>query len=74
MFLVQTFGMTAYANAPVRGLWQDRRGRTERDNLIVDEVMTETLDERWWGDYRKVLEMRFAQDEVVSRALDMLRL
>jgi len=67
-------GMTAYARAPARGLWEDGSGRTERDDIIVNEVMTEALDERWWAEYRVSLETRFGQDEVVIRALAIHRL
>lgn len=67
-------GMTAYARAPARGLWEDRSGRTERDDIIVHEVMTEALDEHWWAEYRVSLEARFGQDEIVIRALPMHRL
>jgi hypothetical protein len=67
-------GMTAYARAPARGLWEDGNGRTERDDIIVNEVMTEALDERWWAEYRVSLETRFGQDEVVIRALAIHRL
>jgi hypothetical protein len=67
-------GMTAYANAPARGLWESEKGRAEQDDIIVHEVMTESLDGTWWSGYRKVLETRFAQDEVVIRALGMQRL
>lgn len=73
--LVDRFGgMTAYANAPASGLWESDGGRPEHDDIIVHEVMTESLDVGWWSSYRKVLESRFAQDEVVIRALGMQRL
>ena len=67
-------GMTAYANAPARGLWEDDAGHAQRDEIIVHEVMTETLDRSWWSDYRALLQARFSQDEVVIRALGMQRL
>ena len=67
-------GMTAYANAPARGLWEGNEGGAERDDIVVHEVMTESLDRAWWARYREVLETRFAQDEVVIRALGMDRL
>lgn len=66
-------GLTAYTTAPARGLWEDA-GRTELDVIVVHEVMTETLDEAWWADYRKTLEERFVQDAIVIRALAMQRL
>jgi hypothetical protein len=67
-------GMTAYANSPARGLWEDDAGRAQHDDIIVHEVMTESLDEAWWAHYRSVLEARFSQDQVVIRALGMQRL
>ena len=68
-------GMTAYTRAPASGLWQeDRTGRTERDDIVVYEVMVDDLDPAWWADYRRTLEMRFAQDELVVRAQEMRRL
>jgi hypothetical protein len=67
-------GMTAYANSPARGLWDDGTGQAQHDDIIVHEVMTETVDQAWWAKYRSVLEARFSQDQVVIRALEMQRL
>jgi hypothetical protein len=36
--------------------------------------MTDTLDRAWWDDFRRSLERRFAQDELVIRSLVMERL
>ncbi|HYE92005.1 MAG TPA: hypothetical protein VEA38_13330 [Terriglobales bacterium] len=60
--------MTAYARAPATGLWVPQPGRTTRDDIVVYEVMVEELDRAWWGAYRRALEARFAQDELVIRA------
>jgi hypothetical protein len=68
-------GMTAYARAPAAGLWQeDGSGRTLRDDIVVYEVMVEGLDGDWWAGYRRELEGRFAQQELVVRAQEMRRL
>jgi hypothetical protein len=73
--LLERFGgMTAYVNAPARGVWEDDRGRAEHDDIIVHEVMTETLEKSWWTSYRKLLESRFAQDQIVIRALAIQRM
>lgn len=61
-------GLTAFTRAPATGLWQDDGVHTERDEVVVYEVMVETLDRTWWADYRNALEARFAQDELVVRA------
>ena len=67
-------GLTAYVRAPAAGLWQEGNGRTQRDDIVVYEVMADRLDARWWADYRRDLERRFAQDELVIRAQEMRRL
>ena len=67
-------GLTAYVRAPAAGLWQEEDGRTQRDDIVVYEVMAEQVDEAWWAGYRRELERRFAQDELVIRAQEMRRL
>lgn len=60
-------GATAYTREPALGLW--RRATTiERDRIIVIEVMVDQLDERWWSDYRQLLEREFSQERVLIRA------
>jgi hypothetical protein len=67
-------GLTAYARAPAAGLWEERPGKTTRDDIVVYEVMVDALDAAWWAKYRKTLEVRFAQDELVVRAQEIRRL
>ena len=38
---------------------------------MVVEVMTEGLDSKWWGKYRKALEKAFKQESIVVRAQDI---
>jgi hypothetical protein len=66
-------GVTAYTRAPATGLWDDR-GRTVGDEIVVIEVMVDAVDPEWWAAYRRDLERRFAQSEVVVRAQPMRRL
>ena len=66
-------GVTAYLRAPAAGLW-DEGNEVVRDDIVIYEVMAESLDDRWWRDYRASLERRFRQDEVVIRALPMERI
>jgi hypothetical protein len=61
-------GVTAYTRAPAEGRWRDGGDGTARDEILVHEVMTETLDCEWWRDYRGRLEERFDQDRIVVRA------
>ena len=67
-------GLTAYARAPATGLWQAGPGDTRRDDVVVFEVMVASLDRPWWARYRRALEGRFAQQELVVRAHEIERL
>lgn len=70
--LVARFGgLTAYARTPADGLWQEDDRHTVRDELIIYEVMTAALDKAWWGDYRRTLEQRFRQEQLVIRAQEI---
>ena len=66
-------GMTAFARAPAHGEFHDR-GAVVHDDIIVFEVMSETLDSEWWAAFRKRVEQEFAQDEIVIRASTITRL
>ena len=61
-------GMTAYTRAPAEGLWREEGDQTTRDDIVIYEVMTDALDERWWREWRAELERRFRQDRIVIRA------
>ena len=72
--LVEHFGgVTAYLRAPARGLWK-AAGGVDLDDIVMLEVMTETLDRTWWSRYREQVRIRFKQDELVIRALPIDRL
>lgn len=73
--LVERFGgLTAFSRAPADGLCQGARDEVEDDQLVVYEVMTETLERAWWDDYRRQLEQAFRQREILIRALPVERL
>jgi crotonobetainyl-CoA:carnitine CoA-transferase CaiB-like acyl-CoA transferase len=64
-------GVTAYMRAPARGVWKDdATGETQRDDIVIFEVMTDRLDHLWWANFRTHLEERFRQDTVIVRALN----
>jgi hypothetical protein len=63
-------GLTTFSRAPAEGLWK-QAGKTHRDDIVVFEVMTETLDRDWWREYRRELEALFRQDEIVVRAQEV---
>jgi hypothetical protein len=73
--LVKIFGgLTRYTQNPAEGLWKNRRDSTERDTMVVYEVMTSKLDKQWWRHYRKRLEARFKQQEIVIRSQKIKKL
>jgi hypothetical protein len=60
-------GLTAYTRAPAEGVWES--GTTlKRDDIVVVEVMVDSLDRTWWGAYRRDLKRLFRQDQIVLRA------
>lgn len=61
-------GVTAYLRSPAAGVWKDDDGDVTREDIVIVETMAEQLDREWWRDYRRGLERRFRQDEVVIRA------
>lgn len=68
--LVERFGgLTAYSRAPAKGLWVQDGQHVERDDILVYEVMVDSLDRAWWAGYRSALEKRFRQDALIVRAL-----
>ena len=66
-------GVTAFARSPAEGVWRNGDGR-ERDEIVVVQVMSDSLDRGWWAEYRAALERDFRQDEIVIRALAIERL
>lgn len=66
-------GVTLYSNAPAEGLWSSD-GSTERDQIVIAEVMVDEIDAGWWRAFRIALERRFHQDEIVVRAIPVTRL
>lgn len=67
--LVARFGgLTTYSRAPAKGLWKEDSHSVAKDDIVVYEVMADALDRPWWKAYRKELEGRFAQDELLVRA------
>lgn len=72
--LTEAFGgVTLHVNSPAEGLW-DNDGEIDRDRIVVVEVMADELDTGWWASYRRELEARFKQEEIVVRATEVRRL
>ena len=56
-------GCTAFTRAPAEGVFRED-GKDVHDDIIILEVMAETLDRKQWGLYRTHLEREFAQEEI----------
>jgi hypothetical protein len=67
-------GVTAYVRSPAEGAFEDASGDVLRDDIVIVEVMCETLDRVWWAAYREHLTQHFEQQELVIRALPFERL
>jgi hypothetical protein len=66
-------GVTAFTRAPARGVFR-AGGKNVHDDIIVLQVMAETLDRDRWARYRRQLEHEFAQEEILIRATATERL
>jgi hypothetical protein len=72
--LVDRFGgATVHLAAPAVGVWRDE-SRVVFDSIVLFETMVEEIDRSFWSEYRRELERRFRQHEVVVRACPMERL
>ena len=68
--LADTFGgITAYLRSQAKGLWTAPDGHTQRDDVVVVEVVTNKFERRWWRAYAAMLAQRFQQDTIHVRAL-----
>ena len=67
-------GVTAYLRSPAEGSWVERSGAVDKDEVVMFEVMVDHLDRDWWSAYRKALEQRFGQEQLIVRATAMERL
>jgi hypothetical protein len=66
-------GITTFTRAPAHGT-SEARGEIVHDDIVVFEVMTDTVDRPWWEAYRHRIEQSFARDEIVIRAVAITRL
>jgi hypothetical protein len=66
-------GVTTFLRSPGEGLWE-HDGSTEKDSIVVIEVMTGAVDRAWWQQLRTDLERRLRQKEVVIRTYAIERL
>jgi len=60
-------GVTAFLQSPAFGAWKED-GKVVHDELVLYEVLVESLDRAWWKEYRESLQLRFKQELIVARA------
>jgi len=69
--LVKQFGgVTAYSRAPAKGI-DTEDGQKVEDEIIILEVMTDSLDRAWWSSLRSRLERDLQQREILIRASEV---
>ncbi|GFO68278.1 hypothetical protein GMLC_18570 [Geomonas limicola] len=64
-------GITTYMRSPARGLWKETRETTVHDDIVIYEVMTDTLDRDWWQGYRQQLTVIFRQALLIVRVSEV---
>ena len=62
-------GLTAYLRSPAKGLWTAPDGRTEQDDDVMVEVVTDKFDRAWWRNYAATRAERFGQESIHLRAV-----
>lgn len=73
--LIDRFGgVTAFVRSPAVGLWKEHSDETNRDEVVLFEVLTEQLDRAWWADYRTQLQEKFRQEELLVWASSITKL
>jgi hypothetical protein len=67
--LADQFGLvTAFTRNPAKGISLQEGNERVEDDIIVYEVMVEAVDRFWWQSYKRDLEERFHQEEILIRA------
>ena len=73
--LTQRFGgVTAFLRSPAEGLWKEGDDGVQHDEVVMFEVVTKELDNKWWADYRAALQKKFCQEELLLWAVNVTRL
>jgi hypothetical protein len=61
-------GVTAFVRNPAKGISLQQGNERSEDDIIIYEVMVEVVDRLWWQSYKRDLEARFQQEEILIRA------
>jgi len=67
-------GVTAFVRSPAVGLWKENSDDINRDEVVMFEVLSDQLDKDWWANYRKELQNKFRQEELLIWASSITRL
>jgi hypothetical protein len=64
--LTETFGgVTAFVRSPAEGIWKQDDDNIHRDDVVIFEVIVDSINHEWWAQYRQALEQRFSQKEIL---------
>jgi hypothetical protein len=66
-------GITAFTRSPAEGLWAEE-GQTVRDEVVIFEIVADSIDAAWWTNYRRTLEDRFKQESIMIRSHEVVQL
>jgi hypothetical protein len=64
-------GVTSYPRTPATGLWEAANSASQRDELLIYEVMTPEIDRAWWAAFRAKLEKVLRQERIVIRTQEV---
>ena len=68
--LVEKFeGVTAYVRSVAKGAWIAPDGQEEHDDVVMVEVLVDTLDREWWRRYGTELATLFGEEKIHIRFL-----
>ncbi|RNJ41545.1 hypothetical protein B5V01_29235 [Mesorhizobium erdmanii] len=67
-------GVTAYMRSPANGLWNDGVGGSRHDDVVLFEIMAETLEAPYWQTLKGKLADDFRQNDIVVRVTEITRL
>ena len=75
-FFIEKFnGVTVYKRAPANGLWKEDSGDSPvKDDLVIFEVVTSSIDKGFWSETKMQLQRNFKQESILIRswAVDLL--
>ena len=67
-------GVTAFVRSPAVGVWKESEEQLNREDVVMFEVMSSELDKEWWAEYRKTLQQKFRQEELLIWASSIIKL